>query len=251
MHIIGCTGESAFQREVIEMIEEAFNGNPMKLCQNRSQDLDYWLPLCSAVILAGGADLHPRTYGASILNDNNFSKFDAQRDRREVYIIRYCLANKIPLLGICRGHQILGAYFGLPFCTDLAKSEVCHQPHKQSITVSEHEPMHTVHLLPEADESFAVQDEVRDLCEGKQGEVILRRDLWVNSFHHQGLIYKPGIKTPGVTVLGFSEGLKDQSIIEMMCGEGWLSVQWHPEFDWRVNAASRMVLSKFSKSLVA
>ena len=87
--IIGCTEPSAFQQNILETIEKFFGANPVKLCQNRPDDLEYWLSHCDAVILAGGADIHPRTYGSAVFNELNFSKFDVPRDIREIRIIQY------------------------------------------------------------------------------------------------------------------------------------------------------------------
>ena len=241
MNIIGCTGESAFQPDIISMIEEAFDANPLKLCQNNEANLEYWLSQCKGVVLAGGVDLHPRTYGGAVLNDNHFSKFDYLRDVREIRIIKYCLAHKIPMLGICRGHQMLGVYFGFIFCSDL-KGKVCHNPNKQDIDVTENEPMHPVDLTDAADESYEVKDCIRSML-GKDSN----RKLWVNSFHHQGLINK---SIPGnVVILGTADALEEDSIVEIMRGDNWMSVQWHPEFDWQQNDASKMVLQKFKQMM--
>lgn len=266
MTIIGCTGESAFQSDIIDMIESNFNANPLKLCQNNETNLEYWLAQCNGVVLAGGVDIHPRTYGGAVLCDKGFSKFDYLRDVREVRIIRYCLAHNIPMLGICRGHQILGVYFGFAFCPHL-DGEVCHNPNKHDIDVTEDEPMHSVCLTNAADGSYEVKDGIYELFDRD-----VKRKLWVNSFHHQALINAPdpcraAEHSPDkVIVMGITQepaGIacpncdkKHHSIIEMMCGvraldsldgDKWLSVQWHPEFDWRRNAASKMVLHKFKQ----
>jgi putative glutamine amidotransferase len=241
MNIIGCTGESKFQSDIISMIEEAFGANPLKLCQNNTSNLDYWLAQCRGVVLAGGVDIHPRIYGGSVLNNSGFTKFDFLRDVREAYVIKYCLAHHIPLFGICRGHQMLGAYFGLAFCPHL-DGKVCHNPNKQGIDITENEPMHSVHLTDAADESYEVKD-----CYSMFGRDSSRRKLWVNSFHHQGLINES--VPSSVIVLGTADALENSTIVEMMCGGNWLSVQWHPEFDWRQNDASKMVLQKFQQLL--
>ena len=75
--------------------------------------------------------------------------------------------------------------------------------------------------------------------------------LWVNSFHHQGILYTGTRKNPdtidGVTVHGISfVGMTEcKYIVEVMSGKKWISVQWHPEHDWQTNTASRAVLNKF------
>ncbi len=67
--------------------------------------------LCSVdgVILCGGSDVHPKYYGQPI---DGASGIDEERDEREIRIARECIEKKIPLFGICRGHQLLNVLFG-------------------------------------------------------------------------------------------------------------------------------------------
>jgi putative glutamine amidotransferase len=242
--IIGCTEPSAFTLDVLTAIETFFSANPLKLSQNDEEDIHHWVDQCDAVILAGGTDIHPRTYGYGVLNDFNFSRFDVPRDMREIRIIKRCLEKNIPMFGICRGHQILGIFHGLDFIPDLSHSVVCHQPNYQKISHLKNEPMHWVALTANASKEFEVRDEVAaELFAGCSKD---SRYLWVNSFHHQALIH--GKTTPqGVKVLGTSPGIEKENIVEMMMGTTaqWLSVQWHPEYDWEQNAASHMAFTRF------
>lgn len=243
--IIGCTEPSAFTENITHTIETFFNANPLKLCQNAEEDLHYWLEQCDAVILSGGVDIHPRIYNNAVLNNYNYSRFDVRRDVREIRIIKQCLKKRIPMLGICRGHQMLGLYHGLDFIPDLEDGLICHQPNYQKISHSENEPMHWVELTDNAEKDFEVDDNVLNEITENQEEN--RRFLWVNSFHHQGLLYKKTTKS--VKVLGTAPGLDKQQIVEIMHGikDPWLSVQWHPEYDWNSNQASRMILNRFAK----
>ena len=61
------------------------------------------------VILCGGSDVHPKYYGQQI---NGAKGIDEERDEREVPIVRECIQRGIPMLGICRGHQLLNALLG-------------------------------------------------------------------------------------------------------------------------------------------
>ena len=245
--IIGCTEPSYFQPQILQTIEQFFDGNPIKLCQNKKEDLHYWLSQCNAVILSGGSDIHPRTYGQPVLNEFNFSKFDVPRDIREIKIIQFCLERDIPMLGICRGHQMLGIFSGLKFIPDISNGPVCHQPKSQNISAGKDEPMHWVWLTNEAGKEYEVLDDTSDLFFGSRRD---NRYLWVNSFHHQAIQYEK--KPQHVKILGISPGVeKDQKIAELMAGVEyrWLSCQWHPEYDWDVNPASKMVLTKFKEMM--
>lgn len=65
-------------------------------------DFKRYAPHLSGVILSGGNDLN-------MLNPNALSK---TRDKYEEEVISYCLQNNLPLLGICRGAQMIAHYFG-------------------------------------------------------------------------------------------------------------------------------------------
>ena len=81
--LIGITGPSSFTNEVIDMVEDFFEGNPVLLYMDHEENLDYWLNRISAVILCGGVDLHPMTYNRSYPSKRNMKTFDLHRDRRK------------------------------------------------------------------------------------------------------------------------------------------------------------------------
>lgn len=64
---------------------------------------------CKAVILTGGGDLLEQAFNK---NDNNNNNQLPIRQQKEIEIINFCLKNKISLLGICRGMQVLNLFFG-------------------------------------------------------------------------------------------------------------------------------------------
>ncbi len=247
--VIGVTEPSLFTKDCIYTIEKFFGANPIKLCQNNPEDLSHWLGQCNGVILAGGVDLHPRTYAHSVMNDYGFGKFDVSRDRREIRIIQWCIANDVPMLGICRGHQMIGVCHGLTFIPDLSTCNTCHQPSAQKVSHGKDEPMHWVRLTGKGYPTFKAAPSAEDVFCNKQSAD--SHYLWVNSFHHQALLAERSEKR--VKILGVAVGHgKDQKIIELMTGVGkerWLSCQWHPEYDWESSVASKMILSKFHRMI--
>src|SRR5579859_2727637 len=124
--LIGLTGPSIFTQDCIDAIEEFLDANFVLLYHGTESNLNYWLDVVDAVIISGGIDIHPTVYSECVWSGANLSKFDIKRDGRELQIIDYCLQKNKPLLGICRGHQLLGVRHGIGFVMDLTASQYCH-----------------------------------------------------------------------------------------------------------------------------
>lgn len=66
-----------------------------------------------AFILWGGEDIHPSLYGAKAnINNHARGNYPSKRDTWEWQAIKYCKANNIPIIGVCRGAQMLCAAAG-------------------------------------------------------------------------------------------------------------------------------------------
>jgi gamma-glutamyl-gamma-aminobutyrate hydrolase PuuD len=151
--LIGLTGPSGFTPECIDMLEAFYEADFVMLYHNDTDSLIRWVDRCDGICLAGGVDIHPMVYNESIGNNQDFSEFDLNRDLREIKTVQRCMESKKPLLGICRGHQLIGVTFGFHVVPDLAGSSVCHQPAPQQITLQENEPMHSVSVIDPAEYS--------------------------------------------------------------------------------------------------
>ena len=62
-----------------------------------------------AIIVSGGDDIHPTLYDSEPLQQVTY---DPQRDELELEHIRYAREHHLPLLGICRGHQLINVAWG-------------------------------------------------------------------------------------------------------------------------------------------
>ena len=155
-----------------------------------------------ALILQGGVDVHPEIYGRTLTG--NYPT-DIVRDRYELALIDAFIEAKKPILGICRGLQLLNIYFGGTLHTDLETSGFGQHLDRQ--TESKHS--HPVNIVP-----------------GSALSRIYTGTSRVISVHHQG-IEKLG---EGLSVEGVS---LDDDLIEAISlindDKFVLAVQWHPE----------------------
>jgi len=163
---------------------------------------------CHGVILSGGHDIDPRLYNQpDFLRYVNPQDIDPRRDEFEWNIIRHTESNGKPLLGICRGLQLVNVYFGGTLIPDIpAFGKYNHSK-----------------LANGTDRVHSVDVDVNSWLFG-----ILGTDRGViNSAHHQG-IDMPGfdLVASALSPDGIIEGLERRN------GEGrsfLLLVQWHPE----------------------
>jgi gamma-glutamyl-gamma-aminobutyrate hydrolase PuuD len=63
----------------------------------------------SFLVLTGGNDVSPKLYGEE---NSGLSLISAERDAFEFSLIKHAISQRIPILGICRGMQLLNVYFG-------------------------------------------------------------------------------------------------------------------------------------------
>ncbi len=160
---------------------------------------------CDGLLLTGGGDIHPKAFGRSD-GVARTEGVDERRDNFEFAVIEKALAQKMPVLGICRGMQSLNVYFGGSLHLDLESGGYARH--------YEDDGKENRHKIMIEKESLLAA------INGKNsGEI--------NSFHHQGA-HRVG---KGLTVSARS----DDGVIE---GMEWMDksrapflllVQWHPE----------------------
>lgn len=157
------------------------------------------------LVLSGGADLNPLWYGEQ--PREALQTVDPVRDLNELKLLKLATDRNIPILGICRGEQLINVAFGGTLYQDIPSQ----RPHN---------PVKHVQSLPAEAASHHVSG-----VGGSQLETILGQNEWiVNSLHHQA------VKdiAPGFRAVAFAA----DSVIEAI--EAWpdrpiLGVQWHPE----------------------
>ncbi len=176
---------------------------------------DETLDLLDGLVLAGGSDVDPGTYGARPHPETNGTW--PERDRFELALAHRALERDIPLLGICRGFQMLNVALGGTIEQHLPDA-VGHERHREvSGVFSDHE----VRLEPGSLAARAVGGEATG----------------VKSHHHQGL----GELGEGLVVTGRSVDDDLVEAVELPDHDYVLGVLWHPEEDQRSQVIGSLV----------
>ena len=180
-----------------------FGGIPVLLPPVSAQDIPSQAAPLSGILLTGGGDLHPALLG--VLPSPSWGETNLALDRHALFLARFTLKNNIPVLGICRGMQVLAAAAGGTLASDIAEvfsSPLCHVQKS-----SRKETCHPVFLRPHT----------------KLHSIIGRNSFWVNSFHHQAVLscgscFRAAAYAPD----GVLEALEKKTGFA-------LGVHWHPE----------------------
>lgn len=180
---------------------------------NRSGGIAMMIPVCTdsmtlrevvgcidGIIMTGGGDIHPSYFGEEMVDECGVP--DSVRDIYDIHLIKLAAQHCIPMLGICRGEQLINVAFGGTLFQDLPSQF----------------PGDTLFQHRNADH-----------------EVILQTDSWIsnitrvdsfvaNSYHHQAI----KDVAPGFIVSGWSNDNVIE-VIENVDGYPIWGVQFHPE----------------------
>jgi putative glutamine amidotransferase len=173
------------------------------------QEPDEMLDLIDGLLLAGGNDVDPSAYGAVAHPMTRDTV--PERDRVELALTRRAVERDIPVLGICRGMQLMNVAFGGTLKQHLP-DEVGHEDHRR---------------FPG---SFDGADHDVRLQEGSLAALAAGEELHgTKSHHHQGV----DLIGEGLAVTGNSTLDELPEAIEAPDRGFVLGVQWHPEADER------------------
>ena len=190
---------------------------------NDFSDFQYFHALCHGFLFCGGDDLSPLLFGEELQTDRSYT--DYPFDSYQVNFMRFLLQKQVPILGICRGMQVLNVALGGTLYQDLSLFPDTHLTHMQS-TSSRSEVSHKITVLP----STRLYD-------------LLGPSTFVNSYHHQG-IHQLGANL--LAAAHSSDGLIEA--IECKSNTFVLGVQWHPECLYPSNLAMRNIFISFVAS---
>lgn len=176
---------------------------------------DELLDQLDGLVLAGGCDVDPSTYGADP-HPMTINTVPA-RDRTELALARAAVARDMPVLGICRGMQVLNVALGGTLDQHVPDT-VGHEEHRRNLGTFEGND-HDVRLTAGSLAAVAAGEETHG----------------TKSHHHQGV----AALGDGLQITGLSTIDDYPEAIEAPDRQFVLGVQWHPEADSR----SRVIAS--------
>ncbi len=208
-HVIGrsgnfregdCTLAQGYYMSVLEA-----GGTPVVIpSYDNEKALVSILDTLDGLVLSGGADIDPDYLGEEPLD---CISVNPRRDAQELVLVRLAVERQIPILGICRGIQMLTAALGGKLYQDI-KTQHGRPCIEHSQTIARGLPSHDVKI------------EKDSLLHSLMGT----ETLAVNSFHHQAVKEVPqGFRVTAMSEDGIIEGMESTTFRPI------LGIQWHPE----------------------
>lgn len=179
---------------------------PLAGADDERADPAAYLDGLDGLLFSGGEDVWPRLYGEDPLPSVSYA--DPDRDRWEILLVHEARRRQMPLLGICRGHQLINVALGGTLWQDLPTQRpggLGHSPPDLPMD----ELWQQIRLVPGP-------SRLRDLF-GQDS-------LVVNTFHHQAVKdLAPGLRATAHAADGVIEAYEAET------GAFLLGVQFHPE----------------------
>ena len=197
-------------------------------------NIDSILNLADGIILTGGEDIYPLMY-----NDTNNIKlcgeFDFRRDTLEKKLFDYAFNNKLPLIGVCRGMQMINVVSGGTLFGDLPTEIGDSIMHRNNGEVM-HNIMVTNNNIDNISMIFPVN-----------GKVLPKKQFFkVNSWHHQGL---KEIAENIIVIAESYDGLPEAVVINKKVHPFMIGVQFHPERLGKYNPIHVNMRDKFYQQI--
>jgi len=170
------------------------------------------------LLLTGGHDVAPRLYGQE--PKPGLREMDYERDLMEIEAVKEAERRGLPILGICRGIQLLAVAFGGTLYQDIFREAPDCLDHNQK--AGKRVNTHTVKVEKSS----------------RLYRIIGAETIWVNSNHHQAVKDLPA---DFVVTARAGDGIIEA--VERPNYHYLLGVQWHPEGTWREDEVSKKIFA--------
>ena len=180
--------------------------------------------VCDGILIPGGVDVDPTCFGEE--PHHKLGRIDTSRDRTEIQLAKWAVEDRKPLLGLCRGLQVINVALGGTLWQDLEEQYPNAIKHDYFPTYG-FERDHLAHEV-----TITKGSRLRSLMELDQ--------IPVNSMHHQGIkTLAPSLSPAAVAPDGLVEAAE-------IAGDNFcIGVQWHPEVFELTDPHTRHVFREF------
>jgi len=210
---------SSFFIDYMQRIRD-FGGDPIEVLPQHMQDRSLWDGM-TGLLLPGGGDVEPARYGAE--KHPATDGVHPELDELEIGLVQRARAQAMPILAICRGHQLLNVAFG----------GALHQ-HIDG----------DGHLAQDGDGQPSRWHDVRIEPDCRLSALLGEGTHQVNSRHHQAVLLSmiaPQLRPVAMSPDGFVEAMESRD------GSWIVAVQWHPERE-ELREQSRALFEDFMQA---
>lgn len=203
--------------------------------------LDDALDLVDGVVIGGGRDIEPHRYGQEP-HHQALGPPDPHRDEFELELVRRALERDLPLLGMCRGSQVINVALGGTLVQDVALAPGW-VDHPTDRGWERWKAVERASLLDEAEMPHHPRHSMTVEPGSRLHEALGVEEIEVNSFHHQAIDrLGEGLRATGVAADGVVE------VIELEGEPYLLGAQFELQEEWRLD---RRFLELFRQFVVA
>ena len=171
--------------------------------------IDAFIDLCDGFLFTGGADIEPEHYGE--IKKDTCGETEPLRDKLELVVLKKAMEKDKPILGVCRGLQIINVIMGGTLYQDLPSEHKTEISHVQ--TEGNYETSHLVYV----EQGTPLEN------------IVGKNTITGNSFHHQAIkSLANGLVVTAKAADGMIEGVyaPDKKYL--------YAYQWHPERLYRL-----------------
>lgn len=195
-------GNSYIKPDYVSAIERAGARAILLPVTHEAEAIDGFIDMCDGFLFAGGPDIEPVRYGEK-KSDKCFDTVP-ERDEFEFFAFPRVLSSGKPIIGICRGSQLMNTALGGTLYQDIPTEVASEVAHREGGRDTRHEI---------------------DIIDGTTLRRIIGKERTnINSYHHQA------VKALGRGLVAMATA--DDHIIEAIClpeHKFALGLQWHPE----------------------